>query len=142
MVKSKTKPKHLVGYRFNPNQLPKVSEHHSTYKYKPKKKHILHSKKIKTTEKVHYIEAQKHFMFNYVNFVYKFRKERKTTTNLNKATVFTTLPSQTVLRQKTFPNMKHFIIAIPSKTWRETEDKIALFNTLYPKEYYPDLYQS
>lgn len=142
MVKSKTKPKHLVGYRYTPNQLPKVRQCHSTHKYKAKRKHILHSKKIKPYEEVGYIEARKHFIFNYLDFIYKYKKIKQTTDDLNKATIFSNLPSQNVLRQETFPKMKHFIIAIPIKRWKNTEDKRTLLNVLYPKECYPDLYNN
>lgn len=142
MVKSKQSPKFLVGYRYNVNQLPKEKQHHTTYNYKAKRKHILHSKRIIPTEKIVYLEARKHFKFNYLDFIHQKRKLRKGTSDINHATTFPSLPKQIVARQETFPYMKHFIIAIPSERWKNSKDKLDLLHTLYPKEYYPDLYEN
>lgn len=142
MVELNNKVKHLVGKEYYDDKFGKsnsVTKSVTTFK----RKHILYSKKIKTTDRVCYVEVRKHFFFNYVDFVFKCGKERKYTEDLNKATFFPKLPTKLkVPTSETFPNMKHFIVAIPIKQWKATTDKFGMLNHFYPKKYYPDLYPS
>ncbi|MGT2755442.1 hypothetical protein [Streptococcus ovis] len=139
MLALNNKVKHLVGKLYYDDKFGKTKT--ITQKsIKRKKKHLLHSYKIKTTEPIVYIEVRRHFTFNYIDFIYKVGKERKFTNHINKATSFSSLPKKEVLIKETYPNMKHFIIVLPLNKWTTAKDKLFLLQSLYPKKYYPDLY--
>ncbi len=136
-----SKVKHLVGKEFYDDKFGKLNSFSTTHKpLHKKRKHLLHSRKIKPFEELIYIEVRKHFFYNYVDFVYKVGKERKGSDDIRIATTFSKLPKMEVSRKDTFPNMKHLIVTFPRKQWKAARDKVALMEELYPKEYYPDLY--
>lgn len=142
MIKSKSKAKHLVGYRYNDDQLPKEKIVQRT---KPEwaKKSLLYSDDISPRQKIGYIEIKVITRLNkqpIVKFISSHRKKKYSYDfNPKHACLYNKKPNNKILDTDIKPWIRYYILEIPYNEWRKSTNHIETLYKYHPRQMFKRL---
>lgn len=139
----KRRAKHIVGYRYNDDGLPKERKNRGSKSPKSPIIKTFKQPKSKQKEPLVYIELRITCKYNYIEFVEYYEKGGVPiyTTDPKKIGGLSFKPYEYVSRKRHINGSKYYVLSVERDLWLKSDDKLALLSKLYPKRKYRSLYK-
>lgn len=135
--------KHIVGYRYNDDGLPKEKSYKGSTTPKKTIKKIFMQPKSRQKEISIYVEIRITSKYNYIEFVEYYKKGGIPiyTIDPNKIGGLNFKPYEFVARDRHISGNKYYVLSVPKYLWQESDNKLKLLSKLYPIRKYRSLYK-